>query len=200
MASEAPYLWERQEVDTEKSYAAFVAYRDLGRGRTLMAAAEKLGKSIHYHRHMQKWRQANQWDDRIRAYDVQMDRIETQARLRVDHEQLAKSRERRNTFLELLGGEIAQWFNGAKSRRIEAESNDKVYSPNAIELRRIASAVSVYMSESRAEYDDMPVQPVDVSLQGKIDLSNDLRLDNIGLSDLRSLAAELNAGSIEGTG
>ena len=69
--------WERQKGESEKAYEAFVAYRDMGEKRTLIAVAEKLGKSDTL---IRRWKDRWEWKERVRAYD---NGLEKEARAKV---------------------------------------------------------------------------------------------------------------------
>lgn len=64
--------WERQPGETERSYAHFALYRDLGRIRTLAQAAETLALNPSYLRGVAA---AAQWADRAAAWDREQDRL-----------------------------------------------------------------------------------------------------------------------------
>jgi len=59
-------LWERQPKESEQAYAALSAYRDMGLERTATAVARKLSKSRQL---IDRWKQANNWDARVRQWD-----------------------------------------------------------------------------------------------------------------------------------
>lgn len=63
--------WERQKGESEKAYEAFVAYRDMGEKRTLIAVAEKLGKSDTL---IRRWKDRWEWKERVRAYDNDLEK------------------------------------------------------------------------------------------------------------------------------
>lgn len=68
-----PKPWERQPDETTKPFEAFCAYRDMGRGRSLRAVAEKLGKSEQL---MSRWSAKNKWVERASQWDDEQERIE----------------------------------------------------------------------------------------------------------------------------
>ena len=41
--------WERQERESDKAFAAFRVYLEMGPKRSLRAVAQKLGKSVRFH-------------------------------------------------------------------------------------------------------------------------------------------------------
>lgn len=59
-------IWEQQPNETGKAYEAFLAYRDLGAGRTLADVARELDKSYSL---IRRWRDAGDWDARAAAWD-----------------------------------------------------------------------------------------------------------------------------------
>lgn len=63
-------IWERLPTDTDKSFEAFVIYRDLQAKRTLIAVAERLQKSYTI---IRRWSTANDWVNRVAAFDKSLD-------------------------------------------------------------------------------------------------------------------------------
>lgn len=68
-----PKPWERQEGETDKAFAAFAIYRDMGDDRTIAKAAEKLG--LKASRHLETWSSENSWLDRISAWQDHLDSL-----------------------------------------------------------------------------------------------------------------------------
>ena len=64
--------WERQDGETSKQFEAFVVYRDMGEERSLVKVAERLSKSAQL---MSRWSSANNWVERVAAWDGEQDRI-----------------------------------------------------------------------------------------------------------------------------
>jgi hypothetical protein len=64
--------WDRQPGESPKAYASFVKYRDLGRGRTVKAAAEAADRAPQYF-----WKLSHEWGwvERAAAYDREEDRV-----------------------------------------------------------------------------------------------------------------------------
>lgn len=64
--------WEKGAAETSRAFAAFVVYRDLGPGRTIARAAEKLGKADSTFEH---WSAKYSWPKRAEAYDAHLDAV-----------------------------------------------------------------------------------------------------------------------------
>ena len=63
--------WERMEGEGSKAFEAFRVYRDMGAERSLRAVGERLGKSKAI---IERWSSSNQWVERVRAYDNDLER------------------------------------------------------------------------------------------------------------------------------
>src|SRR6187401_2651919 len=61
--------WGRQPREGERAYAAFLAYRDLGTGRTHDATRQRLGKRPGYLKPIERWSASWQWRRRSAAWD-----------------------------------------------------------------------------------------------------------------------------------
>jgi hypothetical protein len=77
MTSEPAVLaWERLDDEPETAYSYFIAYRDMGRGRTVAKVADGVHKSRNYvHNLASRWR----WVARARAFDIEQDRLYAEA-------------------------------------------------------------------------------------------------------------------------
>jgi hypothetical protein len=62
----ATYPWERQDSESDRSFEAFEAYRQMGLARSLTKVAEKLGKSLQL---IDRWALRDQWKMRVLAWD-----------------------------------------------------------------------------------------------------------------------------------
>lgn len=71
MAWDTERAWERQDGESGKAYEAFAVYRDMGAARTLSGAARQLGKSRAL---IDRWRRQWNWEERVRAYDRELER------------------------------------------------------------------------------------------------------------------------------
>ena len=63
--------WERQKGESEKAFAAFVIYRDLGEKRTITGVAQRLSRSRQW---INEWKDKWQWKERATLYDQEMQR------------------------------------------------------------------------------------------------------------------------------
>lgn len=61
--------WAQLPKETGKAYAAFVAYLELGTGRSIAAAAESRGTKRTNIAHWQRWSSRYHWVERARAFD-----------------------------------------------------------------------------------------------------------------------------------
>lgn len=59
-------IWEQQPDESSKAYEAFVFYRDLGAGRTMIEVARSLKKSYSL---IRRWSENWNWDERASAWD-----------------------------------------------------------------------------------------------------------------------------------
>jgi hypothetical protein len=74
-----PLVFDQQPNESNKAYAAFSAYLNLGPERSLAAAAKVVGKTKWL---LERWSARHQWVDRVRAHDehmVQQERKVTEA-------------------------------------------------------------------------------------------------------------------------
>ena len=123
MARTKKQPFERQEKETEKAFEAFSTYRDLGSDRSLAKVGEKLGKSKTL---IERWSSQNDWVERVKAYDYEMDRqaLKQEEKKRRDmakrHANYAtvfqqKVLERLQTMnpAELSTGDMIRWFEVA---------------------------------------------------------------------------------------
>lgn len=69
-------LFERQEKETEKAYAAFSAYLSMGQERSLLKTAKAVGKGKQM---IEQWSVRWRWRDRVSAYNDHLSRVEREA-------------------------------------------------------------------------------------------------------------------------
>lgn len=95
-----PYIWVRQEGETEQAYEAFQVYLRLGAGRSIAKAAAKLDKSTQGLEYFSaKW----SWVNRVAAYDNYLITAETDG---LAH-QMAESRDENLELVRKLRGHLS---------------------------------------------------------------------------------------------
>jgi len=76
-----PKPWERRDTDTDKSWAAFCVYRDMGAGRSLRELQERVygrkegAPKAQGNGHITRWSSEHDWVARCRAYDEHLDAL-----------------------------------------------------------------------------------------------------------------------------
>ena len=71
-----PMMFEQQERESNKAFAAFKIYLELGPERSLSAVAEKLGKSKTL---IERWSGKFDWPARVQAYAAHLALVEREA-------------------------------------------------------------------------------------------------------------------------
>jgi hypothetical protein len=71
-----PEKWDKGGRETDKSFAAFTLYLQLGENRTAKAAAESAGRSVSL---FARWSRKFNWIERAAAYDAHQDLIRKRA-------------------------------------------------------------------------------------------------------------------------
>jgi hypothetical protein len=134
-------IWERLKGESRQAFANFAYYRDLGRERNLVKAAQGIKRS----RDTLKIQSAKyRWQDRVTAYDDYLDRrlrseLET-ARTRVNEDHMALARR-----LQLLAGRRLLGDNDPRNRVFALNPNDLEAMDTArivklsFELQRVAT-------------------------------------------------------------
>ena len=69
-------LFEQQRRESNKAFAAFKVYLELGSQRSLVAVATKVGK---YRSQMERWSAKFEWPARVQAYNAHVSAVERQA-------------------------------------------------------------------------------------------------------------------------
>jgi hypothetical protein len=65
-----PPIWNKRETESDKAYAAFLLYRDLGRGRSLDKASSTFDNPSSKLRQMGTWSSQHDWVKRCQAWDA----------------------------------------------------------------------------------------------------------------------------------
>ncbi|MGW0612008.1 hypothetical protein [Streptomyces sp. NPDC002788] len=126
--------WERQPGETPRRHAQFLAYRDLGRARTLQEASERL--ALHAS-HVRAVAAAFRWRDRAAAWDQHRDQLDAALWL---EERRAAARE------------DARILSGLTEAIAEAIEH---LDPTAITPSVLARLVDVVMRQRRALFGDV---------------------------------------------
>lgn len=71
--------WDRQDGETDKAFAAFCIYRDMGSERSYKDVRIKFGKQPNYERMLQRWGSQHRWVERATAYDAYLDEQKREA-------------------------------------------------------------------------------------------------------------------------
>jgi hypothetical protein len=157
--------WERLSDESDRAWAAFQTYRDLGPGNRSYNRAYQLryGKPPNrvapefFHR----WGREHHWVERATAWDKHLDAINRQAR----EDEAARWRQRRR---ELLAGyfaklaqalDVATWIETPLTAQVQ--NPDKPRLKDGVHLRDITAAVNMIAGQLRQEYDDLPTQRVE---------------------------------------
>ena len=113
--------WDRQPLETDQAWKAFVAYRDLPAKRSVKLAIEVLGKKPNYSSTMEQWSLSHHWRIRTAAWDSCQDKMHTEAILKARKKAATDMVERHlniSTHLQRLTSvEILRWI-----RKIDADS------------------------------------------------------------------------------
>lgn len=160
--------WERQAKETDQAWRMFVAYRDLGDGRSVDKAVVSIGKKPNYRKTAIHWSTGWGWRMRAAAWDNHVDAVKRQAVLK-DAEKKARSK------LRVADG---MWQTAAKGLVMWSNYLDKVMEaqakkPNMIqpppitptEVQRLAEA-GVKLSQL---LEDKPTDIQEKRLQLSID-------------------------------
>lgn len=132
MASTELLAWERQETDTDDSWVAFVAFRDMKAPRRLLTVAVN-GSRLPTAK-LSEWYRAHAWKERADAYDRHMDRVvleEREALLRQTSKEIsAEHMTMLHAARELVQRELDKWLQA--SRETEAQGLLKVSDVNRL--------------------------------------------------------------------
>ena len=134
--------WDKRDSETRKAHNAFIAYRDMLPSPSLRQLAAQLGyKSVTT---VSRWSKKHDWQDRVEAWAAHQ-RAEHE---RVIAEQFAEdrqqARQRRQNTVQALQGLLFRVMDAHQS------------SLDPHTLNQLSNAAKTIMSESRAEYNDLP--------------------------------------------
>lgn len=81
--------WDRLAKETDKAFAAFCVYRDMGAGRSHTKTATALGKAKGYRGWLETWSSRFDWVARAAKYDAHLDGKAQEATVE-EYQELAK--------------------------------------------------------------------------------------------------------------
>ena len=163
-------VWERNESDTAKSYAAFCIYRDMGSKRSLQKAADAYYRKSDANRtQFTKWSSDHNWQARVQSWDEHQqalsDEEHEEARKQIIEDELAdyrlqltkwresyertklhELRSRKKTedgIIELIELEVHDWHTLSKWRdEIAKQGRRALGMPDKIERRESTGEVA----------------------------------------------------------
>lgn len=157
--------WERRADESDRAWAAFRVYRDMGPdARSYNRAYQaRYGKDPGQPApaFFRKWGGEHGWVERVAAWDKHLDLMNRRAQ----EEEARKWRERRRDLLAAYFAKLAQALDAAAW--VETVLTAKNQDPNrprlkeGIHLRDITQAVNMIANQLRDEYDDLPTQRVE---------------------------------------
>jgi hypothetical protein len=112
-----PHIWEQREKESGKAYAAFLLYRDLGRGSRSIEQAVQIhrkatGKGLE--KNWEKWSARHEWVKRCKAWDMYQQSLDEKA---LEDLRQQKRVEIVNAELEDYERLRAQWLEQSKAIR-----------------------------------------------------------------------------------
>jgi hypothetical protein len=209
-----PTFFEQQPRESNKAFAAFKTYLDLGPQRSLSALARKLGM----HRSKYKWWSTKfDWQARVRAYTAHLAEVERQAvealavRNGVDwakrqEQQREEEWQTRTEALALAREVIARWKKPDEKGCLRCGSLEGIARllDLASKLGRVSSGLSLEQDDKQSEEDAALMVQIDVALdkiygQAKPGLTNepqrrgDAKVVDVEEVDLNAESGKRNA-------
>lgn len=138
-------IYDRQNTDTDKSFAAFAIYRDMGSDRTLEKVRVEIGhRSV---RNLEAWCSKHQWVARCRAFDddelhnqsISLQNQRTKYRLEMEKD----AWERRKKFL----AKADKLLSIPITKKIESEDGKTIFMPT--NKWRLVDAIAFYQYSDR---------------------------------------------------
>lgn len=143
--------WDILPEESTRAYECFATFRDLGPSRTRKDAAVQLGVTTAT---LKEWAGRHAWDDRARAYDLELDR---KRRVVLESERLAM-RQRHANAAVFLQKKVAERF--ALMDPMEMTPKDAVY---ALDLASKLERVSRGEADARVELTGANGGPIQVA-------------------------------------
>lgn len=139
MAKEAK-PWERQDRETTKQFEAFVVYRDMEE-RSLANVGKLLGKSKAM---MERWSSANNWVERVAAWENEKDRIARQEQIK----EIRKMRERHAKGSVAMFAKALEGLKNLKPEELTAQDIVRMFS-ESVKAERISRGDTSEVIEER---------------------------------------------------
>src|SRR5262245_12667052 len=114
LAPGSEYAWERLGGESSKAFEAFVAYREMGAGRSTAKVAQGLGKSKAL---IDRWCSAWRWVERVQIYEAAVDRAGVAELLRQRKEMI----ERHAKYGRWMQGKAAELIVGLQGGNLTVE-------------------------------------------------------------------------------
>jgi len=159
-----PLPYERQPNETVKQFEAFKLYRDMGLDRSLREVAKQLNKSLAL---IGRWSSQNNWIERARLYDIDMDRQETIQNIKKRKEMVKRHAQTSKMFQqkilerlrtlnphELSPSDLVKWFE------------------IAIKIERLSMGEATEIQDQYLEHTGKDGGAIETSHTERIDLSN----------------------------
>lgn len=139
MAKEAK-PWEIQDGETAKQFEAFVVYRDM-ENRSLANTGKLLGKSKAI---MERWSSANNWVERVAAWENEKDRIARQEQIK----EIRKMRERHAKGSVAMFAKALEGLKNIKPEELTAQDIVRMFS-ESVKAERISRGDTSEVIEER---------------------------------------------------
>ena len=149
MSSQEIKPYDRQPTDTDKSWAAFCVYRDLGRERTLEKAQKQCNYKSCYN--LFQWSSKHKWRERCRAFDDEETQKESIALQKLRFERRLKMEKDAWVKHEKYAAKAKQMLNIPIATSLVTEDGKTVYNPtdkwtikDAIALDEYAHKLAIF--------------------------------------------------------
>lgn len=184
-------IWDKQPGETAKAWAAFQAYRDLGSSRTMSATLQFLNRkeTDSSKRLFYRWASDNNWYERVRQYDIYVDRKQ-----RIELEE--RDRAAYATKIEAYRQEVEE----ASTRMMDMAANAMTLAQANLTVRLAAWTEAAEAARARAEgnpeaeedRERTPPTPLEISelcvlMRSAIacmDVATKIRGDSLGIDQL----------------
>ena len=134
--SSTRFPWERQFNESRKSFEAFVAYRDMGKGRSQVRVARELGKSAQL---MARWSSRWSWVDRASAWVDEQDR------------QLRSSQREAVLKMNVRHASLAAALTGKVVEKLQSVSQEEIERTSLVSLSRLLEVGVKVERQARGE-------------------------------------------------